>query len=335
MDRLEVLRLDAVPEDVGVPPGTRGDVAHQIFDKDRIGVGALGHEFLIGALEQAVEFRAGRVLHQPDHLLDPHRLGAAHRVGHVTALIVGTRLADRLGAGAEGRDRDDHGDDEVDLSLRSARERGAEAHGVVEQAHGTRHGGGLLDEVGKFEVDVRLVALKPFAQLDQNIADVGGMKDGAMGVERLDEAAHVGSLEMVGKVDRQLHRGDRRLLAVVLVADTDRVAEVLDPDAVDRDPPVIGKILRVGKRFVCGHGKGVRTRRVSVSWVRPVMSSPRSSLPLKIRIFQIMGSEALFPRRKVHWSIGPNRRLSTITHAPTRSGSRGRPFRFGGRGGRG
>jgi len=73
------------------------------------------------------------------------------------------------------------------------------------------------------------------------------MQDGTMQIERLDKATHVSSLEVVGEIYCQLNRGDRSLLKVILVAHADRVSEILDPDAVDRNLPVIGKILGIGQ----------------------------------------------------------------------------------------
>jgi hypothetical protein len=77
-----------------------------------------------------------------------------------------------------------------------------------------------------------------------------------MGIQGLYETAHVSPLEMMGQIDCQLDRGDCPLLRMALVTDTDRIAQVFDPYAVDWYLPVIGQILRVGK--VCiGHEEKV------------------------------------------------------------------------------
>ena len=251
VDRLEVLCLDAVPEDVGILLGAPRHITDEILDKDGVGVGALGHKLFIRALEQTVEFAAGGVLHQSDHFLDPHRLGAANGIGHMAALVMGTGLADGLGAGAEGRDWNDHRHDEVDLPLGAAGERGAKADRVVEQANRPCDRSRLLKEVGELEVDVSLVALQALGELHKDVPDITDMEDGPVGVQRLHEAAHVRPLEVMGEIDRQLDRGDGGLLGVALVPHADRVAQILHSDAVDRDLAIIGKVLGVGK--VCGH----------------------------------------------------------------------------------
>ena len=94
-----------------------------------------------------------------------------------------------------------------------------------------------------------LIALEPLRELNENIADVADMEDGAVGIERLDETAHVGSLEVVRQVDRKLDRGDCGLLGLVIpVADADRVAQILHPDAVDGNTAVVGQTLGIAER---------------------------------------------------------------------------------------
>ena len=165
----------------------------------------------------------------------------------MAALIVRPGFTDRLGAGTERGHRNDHRDDEIDLSPGTSGESGAEPDRIVQKPDGTGDRGRLLQEIRELKIDVRLIALQPLGQLHQDIPDVAHVQDGAVGVECLHEAAHVGSLEVMGQIDRQLHRGHGSLLGVVLVADPDRVAEILHADAINRNLPVIGEVLCVGK----------------------------------------------------------------------------------------
>src|SRR5437879_1490024 len=62
VDRLEVLGLDRKPIDACVGGKTRRDPAYQILDEARIVVGALGHVFFVGALQDAEQLGRGFLL---------------------------------------------------------------------------------------------------------------------------------------------------------------------------------------------------------------------------------------------------------------------------------
>ena len=50
---------------------THGDVAHEVFHKDRAVIGALGDVFFVRAFEQAVEFATGGAFHQRNEGVGP------------------------------------------------------------------------------------------------------------------------------------------------------------------------------------------------------------------------------------------------------------------------
>ena len=64
-------------------------------------------------------------------------------------------------------------------------------------------------------------------------------------VENFHEPAHVGALELMGQVHVHVHPRDRVLQGLVLVHYHDRVGNILDPDFLDVDTPVIAQALDV------------------------------------------------------------------------------------------
>ena len=74
-------------------------------------------------------------------------------------------------------------------------------------------------------------------------------------VEDLDEAAHVGPLEVVGKIHIEVDPGHGVLEFPVLVHDYDGVGDILYPHLIDGYPPVVPGFLHVVKR---GLGTGDR-----------------------------------------------------------------------------
>ena len=55
---------------------------------------------------------------------------------------------------------------------------------------------------------------------------------------------------MMRQLDSELNRGDCPLFRVTFITNPDRITQVLDPHAVDRNLPVVWQILGVGK--LCG-----------------------------------------------------------------------------------
>jgi hypothetical protein len=79
------------------------------------------------------------------------------------------------------------------------------------------------------------------------------MNDSSVVVEHLDEATHVSSFEVVGQIDGQAHGCHGVLRRVCLVPNQDRKTQVLHPNTVDSDLPVVGQILRIDQSSLLFH----------------------------------------------------------------------------------
>jgi len=87
--RFEVLALHHVGGDTLIVIQPYRDVAYHVLDEFRIVVGALGDEFLVRALENAVQLARRLTLGQLDQLFDLY-VGLEPRLdGHVRTLVVG------------------------------------------------------------------------------------------------------------------------------------------------------------------------------------------------------------------------------------------------------
>ena len=89
------------------------------------------------------------------------------------------------------------------------------------------------------------LGLEGLSQFSQDYAELLEVHLSPVGIEDLDEAAHVGPLVVVGQIDVHVDAGHGLLGAVPLVADGDRVADVLDPHLVDLDVAVVFQALDV------------------------------------------------------------------------------------------
>lgn len=74
-------------------------------------------------------------------------------------------------------------------------------------------------------------------------------------IEYLDKPAHVSTLELVGKVDIHVHRGDGVLTFLRFVPDRYRVGDGLDPDLFDIDSAAVQLALYV---FHSGRWRNLR-----------------------------------------------------------------------------
>ena len=116
---------------------------------------------------------------------------------------------------------------------------------VVHQALDAGHRRLLHDEVREAHLDVAGVGLQPRRHLVEHRRGTTRPRSRARAVQDLDEARHVRALEVVGQVHVHVEVRDRVLLAARAVLDPHRVADVLDADAVDRDPAGVGAALHV------------------------------------------------------------------------------------------
>ncbi len=74
-------------------------------------------------------------------------------------------------------------------------------------------------------------------------------------VEHLDKTAHVGSLELLGKINIHVNPRHRMLLSTVFVLHHNRVADILDAHLVDGNLTGIRTLLHIGHRC---HFNGLR-----------------------------------------------------------------------------
>jgi len=232
--------------------GAKSDIAHEIFDKNRIFIGPLGHDFLIRTLEQAVKFAAGTGFNHLNEILDPHGMPVANGEGDVPPLVVRTMNADGFGTRAQGGDGNNYHDDHVKNSINKIR---LEADVVVDEP--LRAGGrcGFFHKIREFEFQMSCFGIEALTQGLQNSTQTLHLQDRPLRIEHLDETTHVRALVMVRQINGKLNHGHGALLAaLVTVAHTDRVTQIFHPDPVDGELPVIRLALRVMKmgffRFV-------------------------------------------------------------------------------------
>ena len=91
----------------------------------------------------------------------------------------------------------------------------------------------------------------------QNVLDIIYVHDAAMGVQHLDEPAHVRALELLRQVHKQPDRRHGILERMRLVPNLDRKAQATHPDLIDAQFPVVPLALLVVQL-------GPRPRRFSI-----------------------------------------------------------------------
>ena len=195
VDTFEVFRFDLPPRDAGIGNDLRGTIAHEVLDKNRIGVGALGHRFFIRALQHAIEFAAGRAFDEGNHLGQRQWMFGAQPEGDLHALIVRAAGADRLGAGAQGGDIGHHGGEKVVAFSIGGR---GKTSRVVDQAGCAGDGSFFLEKKRKLELEMGTLAVQPADECAQEVLDVLRVQDGTVGLQDLEKAAHVGAFEFLG-----------------------------------------------------------------------------------------------------------------------------------------
>jgi hypothetical protein len=167
----------------------------------------------------------------------------------VGALVVGAVVGDLLGAGAQAGHRDD--DLHRELVLAAGADRADEGDFVVQQALHAGDRRRLVDEVGEAHLDVAGFGLELPDHLAQHRLEGLDRDLAIVAVEDLDEARHVGALEIVGQPDVHVEQRDGVLHACLLVLHLDGVADGLDADLVDGDLAGVLGILDVRN---CGGG---------------------------------------------------------------------------------
>jgi len=83
VDGFEVFRAHFPLGDTWLVHEAQRNVTHQIFDKLRVVVGALGNPFLVRPLQQAEHLAGSFLFGDPDQFLDRHRLTQTRLQGDV------------------------------------------------------------------------------------------------------------------------------------------------------------------------------------------------------------------------------------------------------------
>ena len=169
----------------------------------------------------------------------------------MAALVVGAAFADRLAAGAKGGDGNGHGHLEAEIF---AVESGIKTGLVIHKARGAGNRGFLFDEVREIKFEVGGVGLKAFLQGSENGRDAFHVNQTAVFLQNLDEAAHVGALELMRKIDGEGDGGDSVLGRMGPVPNHNGIAEAFNADFVDSQIAKVGRGLSVVKRVRLGKG---------------------------------------------------------------------------------
>ena len=270
MDALVVHSPDLEPLDARISFELGGRVSDDIFHENRIVVCLHGDMALIGALEEGIDRGGGRFFCNIHEFLDPEEiprailfLAGADGDRHISALIMGSIVADFLGAGAEGANGNPHPEEEVV----------ARAVGFPDECAKVVHGCGetgdwglALDEVRKLDLDVCGLGIEAFLEVVKDCRDRAHGEFPLVLGEDLQEARHVGAFKVVGKTHREGYLSGALLLLVLPVEDSDRIKQIADTDLVDRDATRVGSALDVFHFSYSAHDELVsqtltRTRR--------------------------------------------------------------------------
>ena len=99
------------------------------------------------------------------------------------------------------------------------------------------------------------LCLKPVFHGFQNGGKVSNVYLPMVFIEDLNESAHMGAFEFLGKVHIHVDTGHRLLATVRSIQHGNGIADVLDPHLVDIDVPVIPGILDVAESLVSRFGR--------------------------------------------------------------------------------
>jgi len=242
VDRLEVFRFHGIGADALVGVQADSDVAHHVLDELGVVVGVFGEVFFVWSLQQAVDRRRGFDFYQRDQVFDPDELRGYRRHGDVRALVVGAAFRDFLGARAQAGHRHHHFDfGAAGLGVDFA----DEADPIIQQAANAADRRGLFHEVRKTRVDVAGFGFQPLQHSPQHERKRRYADFAVVAIPYLDEARHVGALEVVRQVDVHVEAGHGVLLAAAFAPDPHRMQNVLDANLVDGDAAAVGAGLDV------------------------------------------------------------------------------------------
>lgn len=270
MDALVVHGPDLEPLDARIGFELSCRVADDIFDKNWVVVGLHGDMALIGAFEEWIDRGGCRFFSHIHEFLDPQEvpgtilfLAGADGDGDISALIMGSVVADFLGTGAEGANRDSHAEEEVVARAVGFPDKGAE---VVHGRGETGDGGLSLDEVGELDLDVCGLGIEAFFEVLKDCRDRAHGELALVLSEDLQEARHVGAFEVMWQTHGEGNLRSALLLLVLPVEDSDWVKQIADTNLVYRDSACVWSALDVFHFSYSAHDELVsqtltRTRR--------------------------------------------------------------------------
>lgn len=99
--------------------------------------------------------------------------------------------------------------------------------------------GFLLEEIGELYLHMGLLSLEFLLHLFKDEVEAAQVDIAVETVEDLNEAAHVGPLEVVGEVHRHVNRGHGALVMMGLVQDRNGVGDVFHSHLFDADSAVV------------------------------------------------------------------------------------------------
>ena len=249
MDALVVYGADLKPFDARVGFELGGRVSDDIFDENRVVVGLHGDMALVGALEEWIDRGGGRFFCNIHEFLDPEEiprailfLAGADSDRHISALIMGSVVADFLGAGAEGANGNPHPEEEVV----------ARAVGFPDECAKVVHGCGetgdwglALDEVRKLDLNVCGLGIEAFFEIVKDCRDRAHGEFALVLSEDLQEARHVGALEVVWQTHGEGNLRGALLLLVLPVEDSDGVEQIANTNLIDSNSACVWSALDV------------------------------------------------------------------------------------------
>ena len=159
---------------------------------------------------------------------------------------MGAETGELLAARAEGGDRRLDSQDEVE----PVGEGGAEGAGVLHETPGPGDRRLFFDEVGELDLQMGAGGTELLLHLLQDLLHLVQGDLLAVLVEDLYEAAHVGPLEVMGEIHKEVDPGHGMLEFLVLVHHDDGVGDIFYPHLVDGNSPGVPGGLHVG------HGSG-------------------------------------------------------------------------------
>ncbi len=242
VDAFVVLGFDFIPRDIAMGVEFFGDATDEVFDENGIFVSAFGDGFFVTTFEQGIQFTTGACFDESDQVLNPNRFPRTNLDGAKAALIVRSVFGNCLGAGAERGDTDFDGEHEIDVFGAGG---GIEARGVIHHAFHSRDGRFFGEEKWEFHFQMRSSGVELRLHGVENVVDVFDVDHAAVGVEHLDEAAHVGAFELVGQVDKHADGRDCVLHDFFFVADLNRETQATNADFVDAQFAMVALALFV------------------------------------------------------------------------------------------